>query len=59
MQNQCMLEFLRGTGDTIIVDAAPRDQIWGIGLGQDNPRALDPSTWRGQDLLRVALVDAS
>jgi ribA/ribD-fused uncharacterized protein len=57
-QNPSILDFLLGTGDTIIVEAAPRDQIWGIGLGQDNPRALDPSTWRGQNLLGFALVDA-
>ncbi len=57
-QNHDMLKFLLSTGDAVIVEAAPRDQIWGIGLGQDNPKALDPSTWRGQNLLGFALMDA-
>lgn len=57
-QNPEMLEFLLGTDDAILVEAAPRDVIWGIGMGQDNPKALDPSTWRGQNLLGFALVDA-
>lgn len=57
-QNPEMLEFLLGTGDAILVEAAPRDVIWGIGMGQGNPKAQHPSTWRGQNLLGFALVDA-
>jgi ribA/ribD-fused uncharacterized protein len=51
-------EFLLSTGDKVLVEAAPRDVIWGIGLGKDNPRAQDPNTWRGQNLLGFALMDA-
>lgn len=40
-----------------LVEAAPRDQIWGVGFGQHNARALEPSQWRGQNLLGFALVD--
>jgi FixJ family two-component response regulator len=29
-QNPAMREFLLSTGNTILVEAAPRDQIWGI-----------------------------
>ncbi len=57
-QNPELLEFLLRTSDAILVEAAPRDVIWGIVMGQDNPKALDPSTWRGQNLLGFALVGA-
>lgn len=56
-QNDELRKFLLSTGDAVLVEAAPRDQIWGIGLGQDNPKARDPSQWRGQNLLGFALMD--
>lgn len=56
-QHEQLGEFLLSTGDAVLVEAAPRDCIWGIGLGQDNPKALHPDTWRGQNLLGLALMD--
>ncbi len=49
-------DFLLGTGDRVIVEASPRDRIWGIGLGASNPKAKDPRQWRGQNLLGFALM---
>ncbi len=56
-QNEELRKFLLSTGDSVLVEAAPRDQIWGIGLGQDNHKARDPKQWRGQNLLGFALMD--
>lgn len=57
-QNPALHDVLLGTGDRVLVEAAPRDVIWGIGLSRDNPKALDPRTWRGQNLLGFALMEA-
>lgn len=51
-------DFLLGTKSRVLVEASPRDRIWGIGLGARNPRAEDPSAWRGLNLLGFALMDA-
>ena len=48
--------MLLATGDKTMVEASPTDRIWGIGLAQDDPRALDPTQWRGTNWLGVALM---
>lgn len=49
-------EVLLGTEEKILVEAAPRDVVWGIGMGSEHPDRLDPGTWRGQNLLGEALM---
>ena len=51
-------DYLLATGDEVLVEAAPRDMIWGIGLGRDHPKAADPRMWRGKNLLGFALIKA-
>ncbi|WP_112138979.1 NADAR family protein [Glycomyces dulcitolivorans] len=57
-QNPDLREFLLGTGDRVLVEASPVDRIWGIGLAGDDPRAANPGTWRGLNLLGQALMEA-
>lgn len=56
-QHDDLRTFLLNTGDRILVEASPRDRIWGIGLGKNNPAAHDPAQWRGLNLLGFALCD--
>ena len=51
-------EILLETGNKLIVEAAYRDRIWGIGMGKDNPSIYYPSRWRGSNILGWALMEA-
>jgi ribA/ribD-fused uncharacterized protein len=55
-QNPHLKKLLLETGDKHIVEASPWDTIWGIGLAANDPRAKDPTKWRGQNLLGKALM---
>ena len=49
---------LLDTGDKILVEASPVDNIWGIGLAPNDPLALDKKNWKGLNLLGEALMKA-
>lgn len=55
-QNPKLKQALLDTGDTEIAEASPVDFIWGIGLAEEDPNALDKSKWRGQNLLGIVLM---
>lgn len=55
-QNPELGAYLLGTGERVLVEASPRDRIWGIGMGKTNPDAADPRKWRGHNLLGFALM---
>ena len=57
-QDAALREFLLGTMNRVLVEASPRDRIWGIGLAAGNDDAADPRRWRGQNLLGFALMEA-
>jgi ribA/ribD-fused uncharacterized protein len=51
-----MLKKLLATGDSIIAEASPYDQVWGIGLSEEDPLAQNISTWNGKNLLGKILM---
>jgi ribA/ribD-fused uncharacterized protein len=56
-QQEALRTFLLNTGDRILVEASPDDQIWGIGLAEDHPDAAVPDRWKGLNLLGFALME--
>jgi ribA/ribD-fused uncharacterized protein len=57
-QNEDLRRFLLATRKRVLVEASPKDRIWGIGMGVDNEKATNPELWRGQNLLGFALMAA-
>ena len=49
-------KVLLETGDKEIVEASPTDKIWGIGLGEDDPRRFDKSQWQGLNWLGETIM---
>ena len=41
-----------------IVEAAPRDRIWGVGMGKTNEDIKIPANWKGTNILGWALMEA-
>lgn len=56
-QNPGLLEALMETGDKLLVEASPYDAIWGIKLGEEDPRAQDRSQWQGLNWLGEVITD--
>ena len=46
-----MRKALFDTYPKTLVEASPRDRVWGIGMGASNPEAQDKKQWRGKNLL--------
>ena len=57
-QNPQLGEFLQNSQNRVLVEASPRDQVWGIGLEEKDSRVMNPEEWRGQNLLGFALMKA-
>lgn len=56
-QNILLREALLDTGNKIIVEASPEDQIWGVGLHESDDAILDERNWRGTNWLGKALME--
>ncbi|XP_005110449.1 N-glycosidase YbiA [Aplysia californica] len=55
-QNEDLRKQLLATYPATLVEASPRDRIWGIGLGLLNPKAQNRATWRGKNKLGQILT---
>ena len=56
-QHKDLAEYLIKTSPRILVEASPVDEIWGIGMAQDNPDIDNIHLWTGQNLLGFALME--
>lgn len=55
-QNDDLRRQMVATGSRILVEASPKDTVWGVGLAEDDPHILDRSNWRGHNLLGEILM---
>ena len=45
-------------GEDYIVEAAPNDKIWGVGMDKTNENISIPALWKGTNILGWALMEA-
>ncbi len=55
-QNPDLKKALLATGADTIVEASPKDFLWGIGLDKEDPRATRPEEWPGCNWLGEVLM---
>lgn len=55
-QNPELKSSLLSTGDRILVEASPKDFIWGIGMHYDDEGVDNPANWKGTNLLGQVLT---
>ena len=55
-QNPTMKAELLSTKDTTLVEASAADTVWGIGLDEHNPDALNRNKWKGTNWLGQVLT---
>lgn len=55
--NPTLTEQLLATGNKIIIEASPYDNIWGIGMRDSDEGVENPKNWQGLNLLGEALMN--
>lgn len=56
LQNPDLRHALLATSGKTLVEAAPNDPIWGIGVAENDPLAMQRNTWKGKKLLGELLT---
>lgn len=56
-QNEPLKQYLLQTGNRVLVEASPYDQIWGIGMAKSEPGIGNPLAWKGENRLGFALME--
>ena len=56
-QNSDIKEFLLSTGDALLAEASPYDDIWGIKLDRETAMKGTVEQWQGENLLGCALME--
>lgn len=56
-QHRSLKAYISGTHPRVLTEANPNDRIWGIGLRENAPGAMNPHQWRGLNLLGFALME--
>ena len=56
-QNIKLFQFLRETGNRVLVEASPYDTIWGIGMKESDIGITNPHNWKGLNQLGFALME--
>ncbi|ULT26911.1 NADAR family protein [Sphingobacterium sp. E70] len=56
-QHPELAAYMLNTESRILVEASPVDDIWGIGMSQDDSDIENIYCWRGQNLLGFALME--
>ena len=56
-QNPLLKEYLLSTENRLLVEASPRDKIWGIGLDATQARKIPSNKWPGTNYLGICLMN--
>jgi ribA/ribD-fused uncharacterized protein len=57
-QNEKLKTYLLKSGNQVLVEASPNDNVWGIGMAKDAKTAENPHSWKGTNLLGFAIMQA-
>lgn len=56
-QNEKLKKLLLDTGDKILIEASPYDDIWGVKLREIDSSILNINAWKGENLLGFILME--
>ena len=56
-QNEELATFLKGAGDTTLVEASPYDKYWGVACSLNDPDVWEPTKWKGTNTLGKMLSE--